>query len=71
MPKLDLSKQRDRNRAFLSAIQAGDLVRARDIARMVRPEDATPADCSTWAARRADLFQLALFQGADPCGRGR
>ena len=50
MGKADLSKQADRNRAFLDAMIAGDLVRARDIARMLRPEDATPADCATWAA---------------------
>ena len=71
MPKLDLANQKDRNRAFLASMQAGDLVRARDIARMIRPEDATPADCSTWSARRADLFQAVLFAEVDPCGRGR
>ena len=69
--KHDLSTQKGRNRAFLDAIQAGDLVRARDICRMIRPEDATPADCSTWSARRVDLFQAVLFAEVDPCGRGR
>ena len=61
MSKRDLTRQKERNAAFLEAIQQGDLARARDISRMVRPVDASPADCSRWSARRADMFQLALF----------
>lgn len=49
----DLALQRPRDRAYLAAMFAGDVARARDLVDRPRPIDATLGEMSVWAARRA------------------